>query len=54
MVTLCIDLRVGQSCARCDNASEGAFDEFARLRGLDLVDDGDFDALIEQLLDVAL
>ena len=54
MVALRIDLGVGHSGAGRDDAGELALDEFAGLGRLHLVADGDLDALIEQLLDVAV
>ena len=40
--------------ARGDDAGEGAFDEFARLRGLDLVDNSNLAALFEDFRDVVV
>ncbi len=54
MITLGIDLGVGEAGAGGDDASERALDQFARLRRLNLIDNCNFDALIEKLLNVGL
>lgn len=54
MVTLGIDLGVGEAGAGRDNAGECAFDEFAGLRGFDLIADGNFHPTVEEFLDIAV
>ena len=54
MVALCFDLTVGKAGAWGNDACEFAFDEFAGFSGFDLVADRNFDALVEQFLDVII
>ena len=54
MVTLRFDLAVGEAGTGRDDAGEFAFDEFAGLRCFNLVADGDFDALVEELLNIII
>ena len=54
MIALGVDLSVRQSRARGNDAGECAFNQLPGLRRFDLIADGDFDALIEELLNVAV
>lgn len=54
MVALGVDLVVGEAGAGGDDAGEFALNEFAGLGGFDLFADGDFDALVEEFLNIVI